>query len=192
MYYDDDHFSQYGTRLRRDEGAQLFRVRWYVPGPLRTLKLVYVSPHLATRFRAPTLCRYGPPKIPAPTTNIFVERKTHHEKWTGEESVKERFGRSWWHPRRASDSRVAVHKLFESPHGTFVIATDFPLSKLPRFLSNDPNVVRIHFSHMVDDGELTAAKAEERAAFACEVQPGIARLKPKVLVGHLHRCSKGR
>jgi hypothetical protein len=121
-----------------------------------------------------------------------VERKTHHEKWTGEESVKERFGRSWWHPLSASGSRVAVHKLFVSPHGTFVIAsaTDFPLSKLPRFLSNDPNVVRVHFSHMVDDGELTAAKAEERAAFACEVQPGIARLKPKV--GHLHRCSKGR
>ena len=51
------------------------------------------SPHLATRFRAITPCRYGPPKIPAPTTNIFVERKTHHEKWTGEESVKERFGK---------------------------------------------------------------------------------------------------
>ncbi len=57
---------------------------------------------------------------------------------------------------------------------------DFPLSKLPRFLSNDPTVVRTHFSHMVDDGELTATKAEERAAFASEVQPAMARLKPKV------------
>lgn len=163
-----------------------------LPGQCAPSSLCTSASFAATRFRAIPPRRYGPPKIPAPTTNIFVERKTHHEKWTGEESVKERFGRSWWHPLSASGSRVAVHKLFVSPHGTFVIAsaTDFPLSKLPRFLSNDPNVVRVHFSHMVDDGELTAAKAEERAAFACEVQPGIARLKPKV--GHLHRCSKGR
>ena len=30
MYFDSDSFAQYATRLRRDEGAQLFRVRWYV------------------------------------------------------------------------------------------------------------------------------------------------------------------
>jgi SPX domain protein involved in polyphosphate accumulation len=30
VYFDSDSFAQYSTRLRRDEGAQLFRVRWCV------------------------------------------------------------------------------------------------------------------------------------------------------------------
>jgi SPX domain protein involved in polyphosphate accumulation/uncharacterized membrane protein YidH (DUF202 family) len=62
VYFDNDAFSFYQTRLRRDEGAQLFRIRWY-----------------------------GPPTVPSAKSVVFMERKTHHESWTGMDSVKERF-----------------------------------------------------------------------------------------------------
>ena len=61
VYYDTDDFQSYNTRLRRDEGAQLFRIRWY-----------------------------GPPQQPPETATVFVERKTHHESWIELDSVKER------------------------------------------------------------------------------------------------------
>ena len=49
----------YSERLKRSEGAQLFRIRWYGSKP-RGEK------------------------------NVFLELKTHHEKWIGDKSVKER------------------------------------------------------------------------------------------------------
>ena len=61
VYYDTDDFNAYNTRLRREEGAQLFRIRWY-----------------------------GPPQQPASSGVVFVERKTHHEQFTQLDSVKER------------------------------------------------------------------------------------------------------
>ena len=50
----------YSERLRRAEGAQLFRVRWY--GPRR----------------------------PRGDGRVFLELKTHHECWIADSSVKER------------------------------------------------------------------------------------------------------
>ena len=51
--------SVYHERLQRDDGARLMRLRYY-----------------------------GPRKPSDPDQQIFVERKTHREKWTGERSVK--------------------------------------------------------------------------------------------------------
>lgn len=58
IYYDNDDFELYLGRLRKDEGAEAVRLRWY--GGMET-------------------------------EQIFVERKTHREDWTGEKSVKARF-----------------------------------------------------------------------------------------------------
>jgi hypothetical protein len=59
IYYDNtDTWELYEGRLKKTEGAEAIRLRWY--GGMST-------------------------------DTIFVERKTHREDWTGEESVKARF-----------------------------------------------------------------------------------------------------
>ncbi|PFH60201.1 hypothetical protein XA68_11330 [Ophiocordyceps unilateralis] len=59
IYYDNpDSWDLYEGRLKKTEGAEAIRLRWY--GGMQT-------------------------------ENIFVERKTHREDWTGEKSVKARF-----------------------------------------------------------------------------------------------------
>jgi uncharacterized membrane protein YidH (DUF202 family) len=59
IYYDNtDTWELYEGRLKKTEGAEAIRLRWY--GGMDT-------------------------------DTIFVERKTHREDWTGEESVKARF-----------------------------------------------------------------------------------------------------
>ncbi|KAL0939070.1 vacuolar transporter chaperone 4 (VTC domain-containing protein) [Colletotrichum truncatum] len=59
IYYDNpDTWDLYEGRLKKTEGAEAIRLRWY--GGMQS-------------------------------ENIFVERKTHREDWTGEKSVKARF-----------------------------------------------------------------------------------------------------
>lgn len=59
IYYDNtDTWELYTGRLKKTEGAEAIRLRWY--GPMDN-------------------------------DQIFVERKTHREDWTGEKSVKARF-----------------------------------------------------------------------------------------------------
>lgn len=58
IYYDNKEMDLYYGRLRKDEGAEAIRLRWY--GGMKS-------------------------------DQIFVERKTHREDWTGEKSVKARF-----------------------------------------------------------------------------------------------------
>lgn len=58
IYFDNKEMELYYGRLRKDEGAEAIRLRWY-----------------------------GGMKL----DQIFVERKTHREDWTGEKSVKARF-----------------------------------------------------------------------------------------------------
>lgn len=58
IYFDDRDMDLYYGRLRKDEGAEAIRLRWY--GGMKS-------------------------------DQIFVERKTHREDWTGEKSVKARF-----------------------------------------------------------------------------------------------------
>lgn len=70
VYMDNQTFDCYHTRINRDEGAQLIRIRWYggemLPGT------VAPSPLPSEKY-------------------MFVERKTHHESWSGKNSKKERF-----------------------------------------------------------------------------------------------------
>ncbi|KAK6454981.1 polyphosphate synthetase protein [Scheffersomyces xylosifermentans] len=58
IYFDNKEMDLYYGRLRKDEGAEAIRLRWY--GGMKS-------------------------------EQIFVERKTHREDWTGEKSVKARF-----------------------------------------------------------------------------------------------------
>ncbi|KAG7666019.1 VTC4 [[Candida] subhashii] len=58
IYFDNKEMDLYYGRLRKDEGAEAIRLRWY--GGMKS-------------------------------DQIFVERKTHREDWTGEKSVKARF-----------------------------------------------------------------------------------------------------
>ena len=58
IYFDNKDMDLYYGRLRKDEGAEALRLRWY--GGMKS-------------------------------EQIFVERKTHREDWTGEKSVEARF-----------------------------------------------------------------------------------------------------
>jgi uncharacterized membrane protein YidH (DUF202 family) len=62
LYLEDDLFQSYHSRLAREEGATLLRVRYY-----------------------------GANKHPHANEKVFIEQKTHHKKWTEQLSVKERF-----------------------------------------------------------------------------------------------------
>mmetsp|Transcript_45705 Transcript_45705/g.129041 ORF Transcript_45705/g.129041 Transcript_45705/m.129041 type:complete len:561 (-) Transcript_45705:620-2302(-) len=61
VYFDNTSATCYTNRIMRLEGAELIRFRWYGFNDAQ------------------------------PDKEIFVERKTHHEGWTGESSTKERF-----------------------------------------------------------------------------------------------------
>ncbi|CDI81748.1 hypothetical protein, conserved [Eimeria praecox] len=61
VYFDSSSAYSYERRIRRFEGAQLLRFRWY-----------------GTNNNGPD-------------EDIFIERKTHHESWSGMSSTKERF-----------------------------------------------------------------------------------------------------
>lgn len=61
IYFDSETAWSYERRLLRLEGAQLVRFRWYGTNDGQDDK------------------------------EIFIERKTHHEQWSGESSTKERF-----------------------------------------------------------------------------------------------------
>ncbi|CAD2095203.1 vacuolar transporter chaperone, putative [Plasmodium vinckei brucechwatti] len=61
VYFDNEDATCFSKRILRYENAQLIRFRWYNDN------------------------EHDPKKT------IFIERKTHHEEWTGENSTKERF-----------------------------------------------------------------------------------------------------
>ncbi|KAA0167960.1 hypothetical protein FNF27_07208 [Cafeteria roenbergensis] len=62
IYLDSLDLNSYRTRLRKEEGAKLLRVRWY-----------------------------GDQDFPKAEQPCFMEQKTHHESWVDAKSVKERF-----------------------------------------------------------------------------------------------------
>lgn len=80
IYYDNDDFDLYEGRLRKDEGAEAIRLRWY--GGMNN-------------------------------DQIFVERKTHREDWTGEKSVKARFPMKEKHVNAFMKGEYTVEQLFE-------------------------------------------------------------------------------
>ena len=83
MYFDDDDLDVYRTRMQRLEGATLVRARWYGDGSFPNTE--DRSPFAAAAVTAVTVDdEHGP-------SRVYVERKTHHESWSQESSVKERF-----------------------------------------------------------------------------------------------------
>jgi len=103
VYLDSDEFTSYHQRIRLEEGAQLMRIRWYGGDgqPPQTTGDGFDSSDdegdaaFNTQFRPGTASHTQRRSlVPRPSEKnpfFFVERKTHHEKWTGEKSVKERF-----------------------------------------------------------------------------------------------------
>lgn len=59
VYFDDSDFKTYLSRMQREDGANMVRVRWY-----------------------------GQRAVHSPSQELFVERKVHREGWTGEQSYK--------------------------------------------------------------------------------------------------------
>ncbi|CAI7622859.1 unnamed protein product [Penicillium glandicola] len=81
IYYDNtDTWELYQGRLKKTEGAEAIRLRWY--GGMES-------------------------------DQIFVERKTHREDWTGEKSVKARFALKEKHVNAYLDGRMTVEQIFD-------------------------------------------------------------------------------
>ncbi|OJJ50569.1 hypothetical protein ASPZODRAFT_137726 [Penicilliopsis zonata CBS 506.65] len=81
IYYDNtDTWELYEGRLKKTEGAEAIRLRWY--GGMKS-------------------------------DQIFVERKTHREDWTGEKSVKARFALKEKNVNAFLAGRMTVESVFE-------------------------------------------------------------------------------
>lgn len=81
IYFDNpDTWELYEGRLKKTEGAEAIRLRWY--GGMES-------------------------------DQIFVERKTHREDWTGEKSVKARFSLKEKHVNAYLDGRMTVEQIFD-------------------------------------------------------------------------------
>lgn len=81
IYYDNpETWELYQGRLKKTEGAEAIRLRWY--GGMES-------------------------------DQIFVERKTHREDWTGEKSVKARFSLKEKHVNAFLDGRMTVEQIFD-------------------------------------------------------------------------------
>ena len=81
IYYDNpETWELYEGRLKKTEGAEAIRLRWY--GGMES-------------------------------DQIFVERKTHREDWTGEKSVKARFSLKEKHVNAYLAGRLTVESIFE-------------------------------------------------------------------------------
>lgn len=81
IYYDNtDTWEMYQGRLKKTEGAEAIRLRWY--GGMKS-------------------------------DQIFVERKTHREDWTGEKSVKARFSLKEKHVNAFLSGHKTVEDVFK-------------------------------------------------------------------------------
>ncbi|EEQ37720.1 VTC domain family protein [Clavispora lusitaniae] len=80
IYFDNKDLDLYYGRLRKDEGAEAIRLRWY--GGMKS-------------------------------DQIFVERKTHREDWTGEKSVKARFALKEKKVNSFLSGEFTAHQAFE-------------------------------------------------------------------------------
>lgn len=81
VYFDNsDTWELYQGRLKKTEGAEAIRLRWY--GGMEN-------------------------------DQIFVERKTHREDWTGEKSVKARFPMKEKHVNAYLSGQMTVGQVFE-------------------------------------------------------------------------------
>jgi len=75
IYFDNEDLELYLGRLEKTEGAEAVRLRWYGDTNVKTVSFKAYVFFLSISY----------------LFEIFVERKTHREDWTGEKSVKARF-----------------------------------------------------------------------------------------------------
>ncbi|ANQ08837.1 Uncharacterized protein PCOAH_00034580 [Plasmodium coatneyi] len=83
VYLDNEEATCYSNRILRYENAQLIRFRWYNDND-------------------------GDPE-----KTIFIERKIHHEEWTGETSTKERFELQQKYVFKFMTGQMDVRKFFQ-------------------------------------------------------------------------------
>ena len=132
IYFDSDDMALYRERIKRAEGAQLLRARWYGD------------------------------KMPTGEKPIFLELKTHHEKWVAQKSVKERA------TIQAQDMVKFLRPLaWDKSYAEAMILKAQPkLKKNPDGLAEQTNLLmRMHF--LVVKHNLTACvrTCYDRAAF---------------------------
>jgi SPX domain protein involved in polyphosphate accumulation len=113
IYLDNDTFDLYASRVARRDGAQLVRFRWYGTF-LHGSGVQELS--LFDRYS-----EYADKHVTEVISAVFVEVKTHREKFTGEKSKKERFEVPWnrmsdwlsgrWEPKKESLKALASQTL---------------------------------------------------------------------------------
>ncbi len=93
MYFDNRQCDVYHRRLRRDNDAQLVRLRWYGHPDSSASSTACGKAGSTGSGNGDTMaegvdaaCEGRCAKEPA----VFVERKTHKEPWTGTRSIKVR------------------------------------------------------------------------------------------------------
>ncbi|KJP88129.1 hypothetical protein AK88_02246 [Plasmodium fragile] len=88
VYLDNEEATCYSNRILRYENAQLIRFRWYNDND------------------------------GDPDKTIFIERKIHHEQWTGENSTKERFELEQKYVLKFMTGQMDVSKFFQKRQTT--------------------------------------------------------------------------
>jgi len=148
IYFDSVFMSLYQQRLSRAEGAQLLRARWY--GPV----------------------------MPTGDKIIFLELKTHHEKWVAQKSVKE---------RACIQERDMVHFLepvrWDKKEAEEMILRAKPNMKADEIPKATGLLLRMH--NLVVNHKLTACvrSVYDRAAFQSAKSNG------KLVDGGAHFCA---
>ena len=88
VYFDNPELDVYHTRLERLQGATLVRARWYGENPdLSGVHGIYGGEENEEDGDEHGCGGCGKME----SGDVFVERKTHHESWSLDGSVKERF-----------------------------------------------------------------------------------------------------
>ncbi|EUD68535.1 hypothetical protein C922_00934 [Plasmodium inui San Antonio 1] len=142
VYLDNKEATCYRNRILRYENAQLIRFRWYNDND------------------------GDPEKI------IFIERKIHHEEWTGETSTKERFELEQKHLFKFMTGQMDVRKFFQKRRTA--------MGKKPTLLrspsvAKTPSSINLH------------KKTKKNEALATEIQAMITKngLEPIIRTSYL-------
>ncbi|GAB67335.1 hypothetical protein PCYB_113550, partial [Plasmodium cynomolgi strain B] len=144
VYLDNKEATCYSNRILRYENAQLIRFRWYNDND------------------------GDPEKV------IFIERKIHHEEWTGETSTKERFELEQKHVFRFMTGQMDVQKFFQKRRRGAAVGKQPTLVKDPT-LVKAPSVGNLQ------------KKAKKNEALATEIQDMIMKngLEPIIRTSYL-------
>jgi len=151
VYLDNINLDLFHSRLFREDGSSLVRIRWYGDK----------IPALDTWPSSPLPLRTSADPNEEDST-IFVEKKTHREAWTGELSSKERSPLMI----KSLSSFLSGHGSFESHHHhtstTSVSSLDCPYPQSPMCMAPPPSPSTSTLNP-ADDGK--DAVRRRRAAF---------------------------